>query len=721
MDNESQRIDKNILDCYNFYRDEEKDTRNLYIAFWKHLENMFDGIQRTFWDHGTQDWRRVPLEGQSVDSVDPVLYDKIINIYRAHGESLIAALSIKLPNVVFYPDDADVIEDVETAKAYSKIKELVIKHNQGPLLAMKALYLLFNQGVVAAYIYNRAKKDYGTIRIPQYGDPVNLRHYTATCPACSGTIGVVTTKNDEMPVQSEEEFCPDCQTTVTPVIEMQEEQLPQITGYIDEPKSRTVIELFGPMYAHMPFYARSQEHMPYLQLKFEQHNTLLMSLYPNLREKIGIRSGSNIATSDRAARLFNSLQYSDASTLTTTCCQWLRPWAFNCLDKDEAAFMQEKFPEGCYSVIVNEREVAETLPEKLDDCWEITRNPLSNYIHADPMGKGLAPIQEIITDINDLSLESFLHSIPETFANPKVLDFKSYEKSESKPGMVSPAVPEMGKSLGDGFHTIKAATLSDEMDIYDKSMQGKAQFVSGAFPSIFGGPNTTGSKTAQEYSESRAMAMQRLNITFTMFKYFWANTCSKAVISYANGMLEDDKTVEISDKAAAGFVNIWIKQAELTGKVGRVEPDPDEELPTSSSQVRDLYLQLLQLNNPMINDAMLHPMNMQIAKRVIGIPDFYVPGKDQRDKQYAEFADLLKGFPVAIDVDLDDHKLQAQVCESFLVSSTGLAIQKTNPTGYNAIKMHHMEHLMEMQMLTQEEGVTPSGVEPPSLTDTTRA
>ena len=36
------------------------------------------------------------------------------------------------------------------------------------------------------------------------------------------------------------------------------------------------------------------------------------------------------------------------------------------------------------------------------------------------------------------------------------------------------------------------------------------QFVLGDFPSIYGGPAQSGSKTAREYLESRAVALQRL-------------------------------------------------------------------------------------------------------------------------------------------------------------------------------------------------------------------
>jgi len=41
-------------------------------------------------------------------------------------------------------------------------------------------------------------------------------------------------------------------------------------------------------------------------------------------------------------------------------------------------------------------------------------------------------------------------------------------------------------------------------------------------------------------------------------------------------------------------------KAELTGKVGNVEPDPSEQFPLSWSQKRDLFMQLITMQNPVI-------------------------------------------------------------------------------------------------------------------------
>lgn len=708
-----KEIETDLLTCYQFYSREDRATRDIMVAFWRKLENYFNGIQRIFWDYSISDWRRVPLtdDDKATSLIDPTLYDKIINIYRAHGESLIAALSIKLPNVIFYPDDADVTEDIDTAKAYSKIAELITKHNDGILIFIKSLFILFNQGVVAAYIYNRESTEYGTVKVPSYGEDTKVVTHTLICPVCNEVVDQFQTRGDEQ-VPPQVEVCGSCGVEVEPHDSITEELFPTITGYTDEAKSRTIIDVFGPLYAHMPLYARAQKDMPYINLKFEQHNAMLRDFYPEaIKDKISIRGGSGASnTYDRYARAFNAIQYSELQNQSTVACMWLRPWAFECLgDNDKVAALKKLYPDGVYFEVINDDLLARARPEKLDDHWEITHNPLSNYLHADPMGKPLAPVQEIITEINDLTLDTFEHSIPETFADPLVLDFKKYGESQAKPGMVTPAKPPAGKGLADGFHTLKVATLSKDMDVYDSSMTQKGQFVSGSLPSIWGGANSTGSKTASEYTESRAMAMQRLNITWVMLKTWWAKTIGKGVVIYANSMIADEKIVQKAGNAN-GFVNIWIKQAELIGNIGSVEPDADETLPMSAEALKAVIMELIPLNNPEVNSALFSPMNTPIISRALGAPNLFIPGEDQRNKQLSEITDILNGIPVMVEPLIDDHPIHIEMIKSWAASPTGIAIKRINQMAYEMITIQHLQdHMMAQQQTMAAPTDTPQG------------
>lgn len=757
-----EEVEKALLALDELFSKEDEGIRNQWLAFWKKLDNYFNGIQRIFWDFDAESWRGIDEE-----NLDPSMYDKIINVYRAHGEAIIAALSVKLPNVAFYPDDADVTEDIDTAKAYSKVSELISKHNQGLLLFIRALFILYNQGVCAAYIYNRSKSEYGTIQVPEYGEDVEVTTHTLTCPVCRGFIRSFETKApaqvenaqpisdptqqgappaqaepqaqqgfsqqqqpmpepqgqaispqaqppaQEIPqAQGQIELCPNCGAEVEPEDEAIDEKFPQIVGYNEQSKSRTIIDVFGPMYAHMPFYARKQEHMPYVRLRFEQHFSLLKAIYPNIKDKI---SGATDAQSyDREVRAYNNLDDVYTKNLVTSTCAWYRPWAFEVLDDDSAKLLHETFPDGVYFVRLKDL-VAEARPEKLDEHWEITNNPLSNYIHADPIGKPMAPIQEIRNELTDLALDTFEHSIPETFVDADVLDFTKYGTSTAKPGMKYQVKKPMGGTIKDSFYSDKPASMSTEMIEYRKTLDQDGQFVLGSFPSIYGGPATSGSKTAKEYTESRAMALQRLNTTWSMLKHWWAGVMSKAVPLFVEALVEDEKYV--MREGNTGFLNVWIRQAELTGKVGRVEPEANEELPASFSQYKQILMELMGMQNDQINAAIFNPANTGNVAKVLGWPDFHIPGQDDRDKQYGEIADMLQGIDVMPEVGVDDDMVHIQICRSWCVSPTGIATKKQNSEGYMKVVAHGQAHLENQYKMNEGNGLTPAGQPTPSNTD----
>jgi hypothetical protein len=123
----------------------------------KHL-NYWDGLQYTAWDAGSSQWKTPEqmLDEDPQRDIDPSIYAKVVNVYKAHGEILIGALSAGVPTVKFFPLDSDDHEDVQSAKAHSKISELIQRHNKAKLLLMKALYLLYNCGMVACYNENKS-------------------------------------------------------------------------------------------------------------------------------------------------------------------------------------------------------------------------------------------------------------------------------------------------------------------------------------------------------------------------------------------------------------------------------------------------------------------------------------------------------------------------------------------------------------------------------------
>lgn len=700
-------LDQLVRDICSEYEKEDRSERMEKKALWIKLENYMNGIQRLFYDMVARDWKQLDEDYTARH------YDKVINIYRAHLEAITAALSIKLPSAIFYPEDADVSEDVITAQVCHKVKEIIERHNEAKLKFIRAIVTLFNCGVVAAYIYNRRDAKYGTYKRPQFSNKtVKVTTVNLNCPDCGSNIDEIIFKGDDKKkIPEEVKKCPVCGHKAIPIQDEYEDEIPEIIAYGETPKSRTIIEIFSPLFVHMPFYARSQELMPWLKLEFEQHYSLLRSTYPKLYKENQLVRGGNARAEDAEER---GLRIETSSNLVTTKCWWVRPWGYDVvstspeIDK-KIERLREKFPDGFYAVIIDDK-LAEIHNEVLDDHWQISHTPLSTYIHGEPIGKPLAPIQDLTNEVVDLQIETFEHAIPETFADATVLNFDAYGKSRAMPGMVYPAKPPAdGQPLSSAFHSIKTATLSEESDLFLRKLDDKGQFVVGSFPSIYGGPATSGSRTAREYTESRSMALQRLTLPFNILKFWWKNVSAVAVKQFIQSLKKDEEDYKEVIKTSTGFVNQWIRQSDIQGNIGQVEVDPDEDLPQSPAQLKDIFLNLIGLKDKVLNTAIFHPENTPFLARSLGYADFYIPGYDDRNKQYKEINELLKGGYVEVR-PWENHRVEAETLKQFLVSPPGLIAKRDNPEGYANAEQHLQEHIDAMTQQPAPAAETAEGV-----------
>lgn len=729
--NEEKDSDKTIIDAlryiYKLCATEDEALRIMHLRAAKRNEEYWRGIQYIFWDESTQDWRLPPEEILE-------MLPKVMNIYKAHGESIIAALCAALPYVRFFPDDADSPDDVQTAKAWLKVAELVQKHNEAQLLFVKALFILYNQQFLAAYTYTDTNEKYGMAKIP-----VVASVPTELCSAC----GVPFIDGQ-----------PQCECGVLPVTE----NTPQVTGEKETAKSRTKIDVFGTLFVKLPARCRKQDDCGYLLFSMEQHYALVKELFPDIAEKI--TTGATVESFGRYARRFSEVDYAESNQVTVHRC-WFRPWLFNAVkEKETVALLKKTFPNGCHVVFVESGNVgaeifAEAYDEDFDDHWSVCPSGTSPYIHSDPMGDSLIPVQDMTNDLYNLVMMTIRHGIPLTFASPDVVDFDQFSKQEARPGDLYPADKAFGtRSLGEGFYSVQTTTLSKEVQYFADKIEQTAQFLVGSFPSVYGGPQEGGG-TLGEYAMSRSQALQRLSLPWKMINVWWARVMQKSVKLFTDAMLEDERDVKFVD---GSYVNSWIRKSALTGKIGKVESETSENFPISSAQKMDLLMKLLEAQIPEVNSALFHPNNSRLLTTTLGEPDLFIPGADQRAKQFREIQQLIQSEPemvmpptpemppeigmspedgngdmmggvqpqmpqmistVPIETDLDDHQIHIETLKQFLVSDVGQDLKEFNPGAYQNCLAHLSEHVEAIQMLTAEANVTAAGMPPETAAATT--
>jgi hypothetical protein len=734
---ETKNLLKQVVDHFD---DEDRSVRDRQIRTWRRLKLLWENIQHTYYSEVAHDWRIPELQRVGEDS-DQGYYDKPVNVYRAYLESIIAALSVTVPPVVCYPDDADNPLDVTTAKAGNKIAELVFKHNDMPLFWLHALFVFSTEGMTACYAYPKEDEKYGTYQKKEYESYPEM-HEQEICSFCNAEMAdrVITEQQEDKFMPGEEDVnlnyamenepelkvCPNCAQAVIPDKRQRSVTVTRLVGITNHPKSRICMEVYGGLFVKVPIWARNQKECSYLIYNYETHYSNVLEQYPDLRDKI-TRGQSTYDMYEQWGR--TSPQYHGehpVNNVTVRNC-WLRPCSFNILTKDECDELKKQFPDGVKVVVVNDF-VAYACNEALDDCWTLTYNPLSDYIHFDPIGLLLVSVQDITNDLISLVLQTVEHGIPQTFADPKVLNFNAYRQSEVIPGGIYPATPKSGKPLSDGFYEVKTATLSQEVLPFAQKVQEIGQLVSGALPSLFGG-QTAGSRTASEYSMSRAQALQRLQGTWKMLLLWWKNIFGKVIPMYIKEMKDDEKQVKKDE--FGNFVNVFIRMAELQGKIGSVEIEANENLPITWNQQKDAIMELFQLNNEGITATLASPENLPYIKRAIGLNDYIIPGEDDRQKEYEEIQLLINSEPIEMppdpmmmqqammagmpppppvrlpsiepDFEVDNHLLAADIDRRWLVSDAGRLCKLENPPGYENVLLHMKMHKdMDMQKQMQE-------------------
>jgi hypothetical protein len=707
--NLSDELKDSLKDICKSCEDEDKEIRKSMIRQWKKSEEFWHGVQFLFWSGQEQGWKSPADMGfdEPDDEELGSFSDKVVDIYKAHGESIISALAAQVPSLRFLPDDADSTEDTLTARTYNKIADLVQRHNKAKLVFLRALFFLANHGIVASYRYKESDEKYGTYEVPAF-KPEERETSQFTCKDCDYQSEVDWTSNGMA--------CPQCGDPNPPKEVKIKDQVPVLASIEDRPKTRVKVDIFGALHFKVSCYARKQEECNYIGLFLDQGKDTACSNYPHLVKEI---QGDGMTSSDRFSRasysypIEDELQHKDMITTTKW---WLRPAAFYREPSEgRRKALQKKYPKGCKVVLIGkQKHFAEVTPEEFDTGWEIGQAGLSTFIYSDAILRPLIQIQEMRNQLVNLIIETIEHGIPSEFARPDVVNFNTYNKFEAVPGYIYEALPgRPGDKLADGFYTSNRATLSREVAMFLHQLDQDAQFAIGSFPSIYGGPSEGKSRTFAEYAASRQMALQRLSIVWSFITDWWTRTISGAVKMYAECIVEDEKFTKFE---SGNYVNVWIKRSQMAGKVGGVEPEASESFPMSLTQKKDLLMKLIELNNDYVNSAIYAPENARIIQDAMALTDMKMPGETQRVKQTIEINEMLKVGPdgqpaqpvdtgeigldgqpvmqssVPIDPNVDDHPVHISTLTAWMVDMTGLDLLRENPAGYANLTAHLRAH-----------------------------
>jgi hypothetical protein len=755
---------------------ESESTRRQEVRRIKQAHQFWRGLQYLWWSEQDQNWH-LPFEQKMTDGSsieDLPRYEFVTNIYQAFGLSLVSVLSQDVPRVRFFPSSAQAEEDVAAAKAATEVAGLVERNNRVGNLIVDEAFQLWTDGKVGAYVrFVVDGQRFGFHPETEIGArEVRIGEDVYVCPECSAetaaggedgaavgdgkTAGTTSSGNSSASGATSQPDgdlnsrrdagakkdgaalqCDFCGALLTEEDFVAAETVTVPTGQtrLRVPNGQEVITIVGGLELKTPPWANEMHEYPYLQWNLEVHQARLRAAYPHAADKIGSPVAPGAQQYERLARLSQSqggplTEGGDFNiNLITFQRTWLRPWAFFALDdKSMRDELLQMFPDGAYVAFAGDA-YCESRNENMDDHWRVLHALPGDGSSGRPaLGDALISVQERFNTLSNLQMETYEYGIPPIYADSEVLDFDSLQNQTAEPGSHYPARAKPGQSLAAGFFQPEPAEVPGDLAEHAANLMGPiAQFLTGAFPALFGGAMSN-NDTASGYAMARDQAMGRIGLVWRRMKFFHADIMLLAVDCFRRNRPNDVEVTLLG--AGAAFESQWIRLADLKGNLFSY-PETDEQYPTLWSQQRAVLLQLIGNPDPQIQAVLAHPENMALVKRLIGLEEFVIPDEESRTKQYREIAQLVAELPlvkrqdvtgavnpafkeaVASGVDAefimpsimpdefaDNHTVELEICMRWFSSDAGQVAKIEAPLGYANVRAHalfHRDYLQKQQ------------------------
>jgi hypothetical protein len=555
-------------------------------------------------------------------------------------------------------------------------------------------------------------------------EPAGRRRYgSAELPPEEARSATISSSDGTQPVDRRRPIsCADCGALLTEenFVAAETVTVPTAQTRLRVPNGQEVITTVGGLELKTPPWANEMHEYPYLQWNMEVHQARLRAAYPHAADKIGSPVESGSQEYERLARLGQSqggplTEGGDTNiNLITFQRTWRRPWAFFALDdkslRDE---LLQIFPDGAYVALAGDT-YCESRNENMDDHWRVLHALPGDGSSGRPaLGDALISVQERFNTLSNLQIETYEYGIPPIYADSEVLDFDALQGQTAEPGSHYPARAKPGQSLASGFFQPAPAEVPPDLAQHGANLMGPvAQFLTGAFPALFGGAMSN-NDTASGYAMARDQAMGRIGLVWRRMKFFHADVMLLAVDCFRRNRPTDVEVTLLG--AGAAFESKWIRLADLKGNLFSY-PETDEQYPTLWSQQRAVLLQLLANPDPEMQAVLAHPENVALVKRLIGLEELVIPDDESRTKQYREIAQLVAESPIVKVTDMnaaaagntaapetvlpsimpdefaDNHAVELEICMRWFSSDAGQVAKIEAPAGYANVRAHAMLH-----------------------------
>lgn len=344
------------------------------------------------------------------------------------------------------------------------------------------------------------------------------------------------------------------------------------------------------------------------------------------------------------------MQAGDAfSHMVTRHTVFLRPSTFRRARRELRDTLRELYPNGIKAIFCGETYCGSE-NVSMDEQVSIKFPTPGDGMSRPSLGKRLVPLQDVFNDEINLWHEAHDFCVPTLFMYSETGDIDAVREEISQPGNIVPftALPPGANSAQQAFYAAVLEGIPATLPQFIQFVQGPlAQFISGAFPALFGG-DTKDNDTAKGIAIQRDQAMGRMGIPWSALQELFAEAYYQAVRSTVEHG-GDDATFTYATKDKSGNqVSETISLSDLKRGDFKCVADTDSSFPESTNQKRATFQMLMAAaeRNPILAQIMQEPDNQEFGHEVLGLPELIIPGAVSRNKQLIEIDQLLKEGPV---------------------------------------------------------------------------
>jgi hypothetical protein len=720
-----------LLDIVDKYELQSDTMRRPHLRRMLEGEEFWKGNHYNIWDERTSRWY-TPFENYLQTRRDEYLprLDYVTNQYLALGWSTIAAITRKPPKARTQPKSASNERDIATSKAADKVCDLIERNNRTEELTEREAYLCWTQGGFGGHVRFVRSTEFGVEEKPNYElQTVQIAPDRYTCPGCAqeqpaAGNGTIPQAGGMTPWSGN---CPGCgqQLTDANFAPAEYGQAPVVSSYRKVAEGREVISVYGMLFLKMLPYAMEFKDTPYLFNVTLRHESAIRAAYPLKADKVGMTS-TGTAVDDFDRRLQGQLSQAPrphGSYVTTgTSLQgmvaykqcWIRNWGlWGHPNKEIREKLLAKFPDGVY-VAFAEREFLEARNEDVDKFWRIAIAMPGNGIYRQGVGDSTIHINKRLNDTENIKHEFIEHSaFPTILADGRFISAEGWENRKQEAGSLFLVYPENAGTTVPLQSMLYQPTMRLDGNIYQhgNSLMELGQFVSGAYPSIFGG-GMPHNETASGYAQARDAAMGRLQMIRKKMDRFHAEIMQLGVECFRENRTEDAELVVV--QKSKDYASEYIHLEDLQGNI-TVQVETDEDFPASWGEIRDYLIQMAQYAPSVFQSLVTDPANATFVKKFMASPELQVPGEESRLKQM-RIIDMLTSpgatatqdpmtgewIPsIMPDMYIDDHAVCIAANREW-AAEKGLDVKQMNSPGFMNVIANTQAHLKQQIQEQQE-------------------